>query len=333
LALSKSSPVSIHQKSVSRHILLSMKFHMPNFLLAVCMIFFHILTANGAPPPSASGQSVGTLTGKVLFLEDLSRGGVVSFFIKRQGPTPDQGTSRRIPDRITRLNPDGNFSVKLSPGAYYMGAMQWYKGRQPGPPREGEKFIFIRDAGGTLKTFEVTAGEDIDIGEVTGSAPANFVEVSDAFTIRGVVTDENSTPFTGAVVILKYNLNSPRPVYVSKVTGEDGKYEFSVPAGTYFVIARQQLSKIGRPRPGTYMGAYGEQEEKPIGGRVIGASMGTDVTGKQGDVYENINIMMFKLPEPEARRQKIQDDVNAQKIEKKDLGIPPGMKKAAPTSP
>jgi hypothetical protein len=37
--------------------------------------------------------------------------------------------------------------------------------------------------------------------------------------------------------------------------------------------------------------------------------------------------MMFKLPEPEARRLKIQEDVNAQKIEKKDVAIPPGMEK------
>ena len=312
---------------MSRHILLPMKSYMPNFLLAVCMIFFHLQTAHAAAPPSATGPPVGAMTGKVLFQDDLSRGGVVSFFLKRQGPPPDLGTSRRVPDRISRLNPDGSFSVKLLAGVYYMGAMQWYKGRQPGPPRAGEKFIFIRDESGKLKTFTVKAGEDIDVGEVTGSAPASFVEVSDAFIIRGMVTDENDTPFEGAVVLLKYNMNSPRPVYVSEITGEDGKYEFSVPAGTYYIIARQQLSMFGRPKPGSYLGAYGVKEEKPIGGQAMGDSMGKTVTGKQGDIHENINIMMFKLPDPEARRQKIQEDVNAQKIEKKDLAIPPGMGK------
>ena len=304
-----------------------MKFHMPNFLLAVCMVFFHIQAANGAPPQSASDHPVGTLTGKVLFQDDLSQGGVVSFFLKREGPPPDQGTSRRVPDRIARLNPDGNFSVKLLAGVYYMGAMQWYKGRQPGPPREGEKFIFIRDESGKLKTFTVTQGEDIDVGDVTGSAPADFVEVIDSFIIRGVVTDENSRPFTGAVVLLKYNMNSPRPSYVSEITREDGKYQFSVPAGTYYIIARQQLSMIGRPRPGSYLGTYGETEEKPIGGQAMGASMAKAVTGKQGDVHENINIMMFKLPDPEERREKIQEAVNAQKIDKKDVAIPQGMEK------
>jgi len=301
---------------------------MQKILLGVFIILFHFQTAHGAAPPSAAGQPVGTMTGKVLFQDDLSRGGVVSFFYKRQGPPPDQGTSRRVPDRIARLNPDGSFSVRLVAGVYYMGAMQWYKGRKPGPPRQGEKFIFIRDAGGTLKTFEVIPGEDIDIGDVTGSAPTDFVEVSDSFIIRGMVTDENDTPFAGAVVLLKYNMNSPRPVYVSELTGENGKYEFSVPAGTYYLIARQQLSMIGRPKPGSYLGTYGEKEEKPLGGgQVMGASTGKAVTGKQGDIHENINIMMFKLPEPEARRLKIQEDVNAQKIEKKDLAIPPGMEK------
>ena len=106
-----------------------MKLLIPNFLLAVCMIFFLMLTANGAPPPSASGHPVGTLTGKVLFQDDMSHGGVVSFFLKRGGPPPDQGTSRRVPDRIARMNPDGSFSVKLLAGVYYMGAMQLYKGR------------------------------------------------------------------------------------------------------------------------------------------------------------------------------------------------------------
>ena len=310
-----------------------MRFHMQKILLAVFIIFFHLQTAHAAPPPSAAGQPVGTMTGKVLFQEDLSKGGVVSFFYKRQGPPPDLGTSRRIPDRIARLNPDGSFSVRLLAGVYYMGAMQWYKGRQPGPPRAGEKFIFIRDTNGKLKTFSVTAGGSIDIGEVTGSAPTDFVEVSDSFIIRGMVTDESDTPFAGAVVLLKYNMNSPRPVYVSEITEENGKYEFSVPAGTYYIIARQQLSMIGRPKPGSYLGTYGEKEVKPIGGQFMGASMGKAVTGKQGDIHENINIMMFKLPDPEARRKKIQEDVNAQKIEKKDLAIPPGMEKGSINKP
>ena len=55
--------------------------------------------------------------------------------------------------------------------------------------------------------------------------------------------------------------------------------------------------------------------------------MAKAVTGKQGDIHENINIMMFILPDPEERRQKIQDAVKAQKIDKKDLSIPPGMEK------
>lgn len=304
-----------------------MKLLIPNFLLAVCMIFFHIQSANGAPPQSASGHPVGTLTGKVLFQDDISHGGVVSFFLKRQGPPPDQGTSRRVPDRIARMNPDGSFSVKLLAGVYYMGAMQWYKGRRRGPPREDEKYIFIRDDSGKLKTFTVTAGKDIDIGDVTGSAPAAFVEVTDSFIIRGVVTDEHSKPFAGAVVLLKYNMNAFRPVYVSEITGEDGKYEFSVPAGTYYVIARQQLAMTGRPRPGSYLGTYGETEEKPIGGPAMAPPMEKAVTGKQGDIHENINIMMFILPDPEERRQEIRDAVNAGKIDKKDLPITPGMEK------
>lgn len=306
---------------------------MPNFLLAVFIVFFHLQTAHAAAPPSAAGQSAGTMTGKVLFQEDLSKGGVVSFFYKRQGPPPDSGTSRQVPDRIARLNPDGTFSVKLSAGVYYMGAMQWYKGRQPGPPKAGEKFIFIRDGSGKLKTFTVTADEHIDIGEVTGSAPADFVEAADSFTLKGRVTDESGKPFAGAVVLLKYNMNAPRPSYISEVTGEQGTYEFHVPAGTYYLIARPQLSMIGRPKPGSYLGTYGETVQKPIGGRTMDDSMSKAVTGKRGDIHENLDIMMFKLPDPEARRKKIQEDVNAQKIEKKDLAIPPGMEKGAATGP
>jgi hypothetical protein len=309
-----------------------MKLLIPNFLLAVCMIFFHIQSANGAPPQSASRHPVGTLTGKVLFQDDISHGGVVSFFLKRQGPLPDQGTSRRVPDRLTRMNPDGSFSIKLLAGVYYMGAMQWYKGRPFGPPRKDEKYIFIRDESGKLKEFLVSAGKDIDIGDVAGSAPADFVELKDSLVIRGVVTDENGKPFSGAVVILKYNTYSPRPVYVSEITGEDGKYEFSVPAGTYYILARQQLALTGRPRPGDYMGTYGETEEKPIGGMAMGSPMAKAVTGKKGDIHENINIMMFMLPDPEERCQEIQEAVNAQKIDKKDLPISQGMGACKPAS-
>ena len=79
--------------------------------------------------------------------------------------------------------------------------------------------------------------------------------------------------------------------------------------------------------PGSYLGTYGETEEKPIGGQAMASSMAKAVTGKQGDIHENINIMMFILPDPEERRQEIQDAVKAQKIDKKDLPIPPGMEK------
>ena len=97
----------------------------------------------------------GTLTGKISFGEDTEIvQGVVSFFRKDSGPPPDLGSSRRVPERVARLHPEKGFKAQLAAGTYYIGAMQWKKGRRPGPPKADEKFIFIRDDQGNYKKIK-----------------------------------------------------------------------------------------------------------------------------------------------------------------------------------
>lgn len=298
----------------------------PLSLLLVGLSWLMLLTPipgfsqNGAKAVGKDFEIIGTLNGKVKFAGDAaSQGGIVSFFKVDGSPEPDQLQARKVPFKISTMNNDGSFSVKLPAGPYHMGAMQWQKGRRPGPPRPGEVFMFIYDGAKNLQVIESKAGKTTEIGELTGWTPEQQKESDPAnsLVIWGTVRKENSEPFPVSVVLLKDKLNSEKPLYVSNPTREDGKYHFVVPPGKYYLIARQGTTMVGRPRPGTFMGAYGQQEAIGAGGKGGSSQAGAwSVSGEKGEVLKEIDITMFALPDPEELQEKTKKLVGAQQIEK-----------------
>jgi hypothetical protein len=255
-------------------------------------------------------------------------GGVVSFFNAGKGVAPLTAGIHRIPDIVGRMNPDGKFNVKLTPGSYYMGAMVITdSGRGPGPPKAGEKFYYARDDKGDLREIAIGPGEEKSFGQVMVALPETFPAAKNLVTIQGRLLKDDGNPFVGGVVIVKTDINSQRPDFVSPRTDESGRYEITLPADTpYFLLGRER--SVGRPVPGSYIGTYGSKVPISLGGSLpIGmrpakptsgmpAVEGLDVgpgkdlprtiMGKPGQNIKGIDITMFGMPVPGEQREKLQ---------------------------
>lgn len=301
-------------------------------ILAVMLIASNAM----AGVPGFMKARMGTLQGEVYVGGKILPSAIVSFFDKKSGPPPVMGTARRVPDMVSRTNDKGEFSVKLLPGSYYMGAMVREMGQGPGPPRKGEEYFFIRTDSGKLRLFKVNKKALSKVGKVEGVKPGEFEEFKDFITIQGVVADESGKPTSGIMVNLKDSLKSPRPRYVSDRTDENGKYELRVPPGKYYVMARESL-RGGRPRTGSYIGTYGKTapigEAAPAnaGGAMGGSPPGVGVQGgggggeailvegKGGEVFSDVNIAMFRIPDPVETRRKFEESARARELEDADV--------------
>ena len=146
--------------------------------------------------------------------------------------------------------------------------------------------------------------------------------------IEGRLLLEDGNPYKGGVVLVKTDMNKPRPDFVSERTGEDGKFKLQLPPDTpYFIVGRER--SVGRPVPGTYIGTYGSKSAISQGGALPlgnvrpaqpasgmpqpeGVDLGPGdnlpkiVMGKSGETLTGIDITMFKMPAPEAQREKLQ---------------------------
>jgi len=237
--------------------------------------------------------------------------GVVSFFNEKGGDPPIVGSIRRVPDLVSRTDAKGRFSAKLLPGRYYMGAMVRDIKDGPGPPRKGEEYFFAMANPGELRLFEVRSRRVNKVGRVRGTHPENFKEFKRYVVIRGRVVDEKGQPFTGAIITVKDKLNSPRPKYIGERVSSDGRYEVKLPPGRYYIMARESLRR-GRPKVGSFVGAYGRggpsnstspsrAQDGPKGkGGTDGEAVALECRASK--VYENINITMYAIPDPEETR-------------------------------
>jgi hypothetical protein len=65
--------------------------------------------------------------------------------------------------------------------------------------------------------------------------------------------------------VVKTDMNSQRPDFVSQRTGEDGSFTLQLPPDTpYYLLGRER--SVGRPVPGTYVGTYGSTSAISQGG-------------------------------------------------------------------
>ena len=291
------------------------------FVLGLLMFLFS--TRSWADVPGFMKEQMGTLKGTVYVKDKMYANAIVSFFDKNNGPPPIEGSARRVPEAIDRSTAQGEFSLKLLPGTYYMGAMFREVSKGMGPPREGEEYFFVESEPGKLREFTIETKKVTDVGRVNGSPPGTFQELKSFITIKGKITGEDGKPLAGALVTLKENMDAPRPRYISEGSAADGTFSIKVPPGKYFAVGRESVEG-GKPGIGASIGSYGktaplgDSGSPPNVGSQTGASpaarglqgagegQAIAIEGKDGAVIENVNIQMFKIPNPIETREKFE---------------------------
>lgn len=295
-------------------------------------------TGSRADVPGFMKARMGTVKGTLYVKGKKMPNAIVSFFDKNGGPPPIIGSARRVPDMVNRTNDKGEFSVQLLPGSYYMGAMPRPVSKGPGPPRPGEKYYFMRDEKKELRVLTVETRQEVLVGRVDGMPPDAFKELKDFVTMKGKITGEDNKPLAGIMVTLKDNMEAQRPKYISDPTKADGLWQMKVPPGKYYVIGRE--SSLGsKPGVGSYIGSYGKASspldaaansgktaQPPAGG---GGSPGAGtagaiaVEGSSGAVLKDLDLVMFKMPDPGETRKKFETQAGVPEGGGMEGGPPP----------
>lgn len=243
--------------------------------------------------------------------------GFVAFFALEEGGNQDVGSTKRSPVMVAFVEEDGRFQTAPFPaGKYSLGAMQ-RQGWTGGPPRPGETVYSAIDDKGDYLIIEVRPEEMIDVGTVVMRVPKDFPERRNYFTVRGHVLDDKGKPVPDAVVVVKKDIDNPKGLYISQPTAFDGSYELKIPPGKFFLVARKELTKAGRPKPGGYTGTLGQTKPTGIGGRM--EEPPAYLLGAAGEIYEDVDITMFQVPIPDVRRKEVEAMVRAKKIDKTSL--------------
>lgn len=292
-------------------------------ILSLAALFLVLLLCSlAAAGPAKDKADPGMIIGQMLADDGTPlESGVVSFFAVGYGPPVDQGIVRRIPDYVVRISGDGMFKAQLPAGSYYIGALQREWGEGPGPPRPGEKFLFVLDSGNALRVFDIKQGEIMSAGDLSGGIPDTALKAAEMFSAEGKVTYEDGRPFTGALVTVKELQSSTRPLFISEPTGADGSYRIKLPPGSYYFVALESIHG-GRPGPGTLLGGYGgkppvkEPGEKDIylpieSGKKDGYIDGLAVSGKAGETVKGINIILYTMPDPAKVRTDRREEAKA----------------------
>lgn len=148
------------------------------------------------------------------------------------------------PTRVqTWTRSDGTFELRLvDPGEYLLGfnSIRPYNNGRLTFPRALHPGVLEPTAASRVK---VTAGERVRLG--------NFVvpESIKLVTVPGIVVDEAGLPIRGANVVLRDRTGDPNRIGPIFVTGDDGRFAFSlVDGGRYDVHVTRYLGDERRPR-------------------------------------------------------------------------------------
>jgi hypothetical protein len=171
---------------------------------------------------------------------------------------------------------DGSFVMELPTGVYHLIARRRAGGGVAGPMRKGDLFGYYPAnpvtvvPGAYLRvTLPVTTLKLRNAPSYSGKAAAS---------VEGRILGPDGKPRAGVYAALYDNpdlLN--RPVFLSDVTGEDGRFRLPVPVpGTYYLGARSGYG--GAPGPGDLYGRYEGNAAHSVAVRDGDHLTGIDVT-------------------------------------------------------
>lgn len=246
-------------------------------------------TLEGMPLP-VTAPVVGTLKGFIQTSEGTPlAGGEVFFFNEATGPSPAPEKYWRVADEMSSLDDKGGFSVELSPGRYFIGAILRKGGKTiSGPPSDGDIYF----AGESR--YEVLPAAQNNLEVIKGAKPFSksiLVKESRLTIIEGALFDPSGKPIENVMVFAHKQLSmNDKPLFVSEGTNKEGAYQLRVAGGGTYYLRLRDIYGGGAPVEGTFMGAYGGNN--PIA-----------VVIKEGEVMKGINLTgeRFMRPKPASK--------------------------------
>ena len=258
---------------------------------------------------SAQEIKKSTISGKLMIKDSGPMAdGLVHFFSAETGPIPDPDKYWRVPDFITDIKENGEFTTELNEGKYYIGAIKRISGKKEiGPPMIGDYFLISSDEKGVPKVYSIKRSEDINIGTVSEATPFKGWSKDKITAIEGRVLIEDGKPVEGALVFAyRSSAMSDRPEFVSDRTDKDGKFILRVyEGGTYYLRARD-LYGGGPPATGGIIGTYRKDTStlllppSPPGPSglvgIYGKETSTAIVVNTGEITKGIDINVVRFP-------------------------------------
>lgn len=210
-----------------------------------------------APVPAPDGSS--GVSGRVTAAGAPAAQTHVFAYLRPGGGFRDMGFAASSP-----AGPDGEFALDLPPGAYWLVARRRAGGGMAGPLRKGDAFGYFAGNPVVVEPGWITR-VILPVTVLKLRNPPVYSEGSGAAAfLEGRILGRDGSPRRGVYAALYDNpdlLN--RPVFLSDVTGEDGRYVLPVPVpGTYFLGARNGYG--GSPAPGDLYGRYEGNPEHAV---------------------------------------------------------------------
>lgn len=184
----------------------------------------------------------------------------------------DLRTGLRGPAFFVYPSRDGNFTINLPEGKYYIIARKRAKGGMYGPVEEGDYFNFYYG-----NPVEIKKGLMKNVNIECVKRLSQLEEGVGFSEIGGYVKDKNGNPVSGLFVLLYQSKNMQgKPLYISGRTDSKGKYTVKVPKGTYYLLARENIG--GPPSMGEWYGKYKEP-----------------VVLQENEKFDSINLIVEKV--------------------------------------
>lgn len=225
------------------------------------------------PPPAGEGDPRGTGVSGVVREDGEPLEGVSVFAYSRtESGFRDLGFAASAP-----TGEDGRFLLDLPPGDYYLVARKRAGGGIAGPLRKGDSFGYFPGNPVSVLPGRFTRVTVPATRLRLRNVPSYSSEYAAAASLEGRILDRRGKPVRGVYAALYDNpdlLN--RPVFLSEVTKEDGRYRLPVPVpGRYFLGARTGYG--GSPAPGDLYGRYEGNPEHAVTVRTGDRLTGIDI--------------------------------------------------------
>lgn len=212
--------------------------------VVVTIMVVAVLTAASAF--AQPGEAPALFSGAIVAEKKAVADALVFIFYEKNGPAPSLERYWRVPDAAVRSDDEGRFRAEVAPGKFYAMAVRKSAKNKPGPPADGDVICFTPDADGNPASYFAAAGTEVDAGTiahaVTFRKDMARHQGPNVTAVSGKVVGSDGKPVAGTVVFASTVADlGAKPVFVSDVTGADGKYVIRFNQGGAFHLRAEDM--------------------------------------------------------------------------------------------